>query len=183
MTRGKDVPEFEKVPLPQSVEFEVRWEWVRTDLNVILGGTRHFAAMGQHPPTTTSAEAVVATGEGTETVDPVKVLELGIEFVVRLAADGTIEAVVGSPCVPGLTPEVLVQAMRGQGMAVRVMSAFEAVTLAWEDNTARTPWVDLVESALEVMMESVRTGDAMTLRRVLLKELPESSAGRVHHPL
>lgn len=165
--------------LPQSVEFELRWQWVRTDLNAILGGTRHFAAMGQHPP----AKAAVAPVEGDETIDPARVLELGIEFVIRLAADGTIEAVVGSPSVPGLSPEVLVQAMRGQGMAVRVMSAFEAVTLAWEDTSAREPWVDLVESVLEVMTESVRAGDALTLRRVLDSKLPKASGEPTHNPI
>ncbi|QWT22104.1 hypothetical protein KPL74_08865 [Bacillus sp. NP157] len=182
MTTGKDAPAVGRVPLPQSVEFEVRWQWVRNDLNAILGGTRHFAAVGQHPAVA-KVGAVAAPVEGDETLDPAKVLELGIEFVVRLAADGTIEAVVGSPLVPGLPPEVLVEAMRGQGMAVRVMSAFEAVTLAWEDTSAREPWVDLVESVLEVMVESVRAGDALTLRRVLLRDLPEASGETFRTPL
>lgn len=179
-TNGRPTPR--TAGLPQSAEFELRWQWVRADLNHILGGTRHFAALGQHPAPGVNAGTSTAAALDDETIDPAKVLELGVEFVVRLAPDGTIESVVGAPRVPGLAPEVLIQAMRGQGMAVRVMSAFEAVTLAWDDTTAREPWVDLVESVLDVMRESVRAGDALTLSRALDGKLPEASGAPIHTP-
>ncbi|GAA0913234.1 hypothetical protein GCM10009552_28920 [Rothia nasimurium] len=152
---------------PKSFEFEVRWDWVTgAELASILAKPTKDGEPGN-----------------ADQIDVLAILSKKISWVVEVDEDGNTTAIVGSPVVGSIDPELMRRALVKLGARIERMSAFEAVSRPWTSVEARKPWAGMVGAALEAMAVVAEAGESLTERYVLEKGLPTAARPRIFKPL